>query len=122
MVIVTLEPPNTAEDCPIRAVLSQVTGKWQLLLVLTLEEGPHRFGELKRAVGDITQRVLTENLRKLERDGYVTRTVDPGPPIAVTYALTGLGWELMEHIKALTFWAARRQSDVVENRAAYDSA
>lgn len=112
---------ETAENCPIRQVLSQVTGKWQILIVLALEDGPERFGALKRLLGDITQRVLTENLRKLERDGYLTRTVDPGPPIAVSYALTDLGVELMEHLKPLVFWAARSHGTVLASRESYDS-
>lgn len=112
---------ETADTCPIRQVLSQVTGKWQMLIVLALEDEAQRFGALKRLLGDITQRVLTENLRKLERDGYITRTVDPGPPIAVSYALTDLGIELMEHLKPLVFWAARSHSSVLESRAFYDS-
>jgi DNA-binding HxlR family transcriptional regulator len=109
------------DNCPIRQVLSQVTGKWQILIILALEEGAFRFGALKREIGEITQRVLTENLRKLERDGLISRTVDPGPPIAVSYALTELGWELMEHIKALAIWAAKSHPQVSESRANYDA-
>ena len=94
MLPVTALSKDQAEDCPIRQVLSQVTGKWQMLIVLVLEDGALRFGALRRTIGDVTQRVLTENLRKLERDGYITRSVDPGPPVAVSYALTPLGQEL----------------------------
>ncbi|MEL6234902.1 MAG: helix-turn-helix domain-containing protein, partial [Pseudomonadota bacterium] len=76
---------NEAEAllCPIRTVLSKVTGKWQIVILLTLDDTPLRFGELKRQIGDITHRVLTENLRALQRDGYITRTVHDGPPVAV---------------------------------------
>lgn len=91
MLQVTAHTKEQAEHCPIRQVLSKVTGKWQILIVLALEDGALRFGELKRAIGDITQRVLTENLRSLERDGYLTRTVDSGPPVAVHYELTTRG-------------------------------
>jgi len=122
MVNVTANTTEEAYECPVRQVLSQVTGKWQMLIVLSLEEDAARFGALKRLVGDITQRVLTENLRKLERDGYVSRTVDPGPPIAVTYALTPLGEELCAHLKTLAFWAGNSQPKVVASRAAFDAA
>ncbi|MFY0311679.1 winged helix-turn-helix transcriptional regulator [Leisingera sp. D0M16] len=121
MLPVTALTKEQAEDCPIRQVLSQVTGKWQMLIVLVLEDGALRFGALRRTIGDVTQRVLTENLRKLERDGYITRSVDPGPPVAVSYALTPLGQELLEHMKTLTIWAAGRHQQVLDSRSAYDS-
>ncbi|MGZ9812597.1 winged helix-turn-helix transcriptional regulator [Pseudoroseicyclus sp. H15] len=122
MLQVTALTKEDAEHCPIRQVLSKVTGKWQVLIVLALEDGALRFGELKRTIGDITQRVLTENLRSLERDGYLTRTVDPGPPIAVHYALTPLGEELMEMLKTMVTWAARSHDAVRSARGAYDAA
>ncbi len=78
MVKVTAHTKEEAENCPVRSVLTKVTAKWNLLILLTLEDGELRFGELKRAIGDVTQRVLTENLRLLERDGHLTRTVHPG--------------------------------------------
>lgn len=121
MLQVTARTKEEAEMCPVRQVLSQVTGKWQVLIVLSLEDGGLRFGALKRLLGDITQRVLTENLRKMERDGYLIRTVDPGPPVAVSYALTPLGRDLLVHLKALTCWAAGCHADVTQNRAAYDA-
>lgn len=119
MVKVTAVTKDEADNCPVRQVLSQVTGKWQMLIVFSLEDGPMRFGALKRSIGDITQRVLTENLRKMERDGYLTRTVDPGPPIAVTYELTPLGSELRSHLKPLLIWAAASHPAVRQSREAY---
>ncbi|MDO6727025.1 MAG: winged helix-turn-helix transcriptional regulator [Cognatishimia sp.] len=121
MLQVTALSKEHAELCPVRQVLSQVTGKWQVLIILSLEDGGQRFGALRRTIGDVTQRVLTENLRKLERDGYLTRTVDPGPPVSVTYALTDLGEELLGHLKNLAGWAAKSHAAVVENRASYDA-
>ncbi len=120
MLKVTAVSKAEVDGCPVRQVLSKVTGKWQMLIVLALEDGTLRFGELKRAVGDITQRVLTENLRSLERDGYLTRDVDAGPPVAVRYTLTDIGQELLPLLKALTGWAASRHSDVARSRAAFD--
>ncbi|WP_289080326.1 helix-turn-helix domain-containing protein [uncultured Sulfitobacter sp.] len=121
MLNVTALTKKEIESCPVRQVLSKVTGKWQVLIVLALEDGTLRFGELKRTVGDITQRVLTENLRSLERDGYLTRDVDPGPPVAVHYTLTDIGEELLPLLKALTIWAAGRHGDIALSRAAFDS-
>lgn len=106
--------------CPIRTVLSKVTGKWQMIIVLALEDGPLRFGVLKRTIGDVTQGVLTENLRSLQKDGYLTRTVDPGPPIAVSYALTPLGQGLVILLKPLVLWANDNLSVVKDARHQYE--
>ncbi|MGP6088171.1 winged helix-turn-helix transcriptional regulator [Antarctobacter jejuensis] len=108
--------------CPVREVLSKATGKWQILIVLTLAEEPQRFNALKRSIGDVTQRVLTENLRGLERDGYLTREVDPGPPVAVTYSLTELGQELALTLRDLVGFAQRNMSRVAAARAVFDGA
>ena len=121
MLQVTALTKEDAAHCPVRNVLSKVTGKWQCLIVLALEDGALRFGALKRTIGDITQRVLTENLRTLERDGYLTRTVDPGPPVAVSYELTDLGKRLLAVLKPMVLFAADSFSDVVSAREAYDS-
>ena len=106
--------------CPIRTVLSKVTGKWQMIIVLALEDGPLRFGALKRTIGDVTQGVLPENLRSLQRDGYITRTVAPGPPIAVSYALTPVGEELVELLKPLVLWANDNMDGVKVARRDYE--
>lgn len=121
MLPVTALSKGDADNCPVRQVLSQVTGKWQMLIILVLEDGALRFGALKRTVGDVTQRVLTENLRKLERDGYVKREVNPGPPVAVSYELTELGRELLDHLKPFTAWAASRHEVVVQSRTDYEA-
>lgn len=108
--------------CPIRTVLSKVTGKWQIIVVLALEDGPVRFGALKRTIGDITQGVLTENLRSLQKDGYLTRSVDPGPPIAVSYALTPMGYGLVDLLKPLVLWADENIDNVKGARQSYEDA
>lgn len=105
--------------CPIRSVLSKVTGKWQIIIVLALEDGALRFGELKRTIGDVTQRVLTENLRSLQRDGYLTRTVHPGPPVAVSYELTPVGEQLVDLLKPIVLWANDHMEDIKASREAY---
>ncbi|MEO0367538.1 MAG: helix-turn-helix domain-containing protein [Pseudomonadota bacterium] len=119
--------PVTANDkleqalCPIRSVLNQVTGKWQILIVFALEDGALRFGELKRLIGDITQRVLTENLRGLEKDGYLTRTVFEGPPLAVSYELTKQGDDFVGHLKPVIYWANDILPAVKESRVMYEN-
>ena len=109
-----------ASNCSIRSVLSNVTGKWRMIIILALEDEPKRFGDLKRCIGDVTQSVLTENLRGLQRDGYLTRTVDPGPPVAVSYALTPLGRSLLEMLKPLVFWSHEQMDEVRKFRMHFD--
>lgn len=120
MLPIGVESDAEASNCPIRSVLANVTGKWRMILLLALEDEPKRFGELKRCIGDITQRVLTENLRALQRDGYLTRSVDPGPPVAVSYALTPLGADLVERLKQLVFWSNDQMAQVKTARLHYD--
>ena len=86
-------------------VLNRVGDKWSMLIVMTLADGSRRFSELKRAIGGISQRMLTLSLRGLERDGLVTRTVTPSIPPRVDYELTELGVSLRQPVKALGEWA-----------------
>ncbi|MBE1285284.1 MAG: transcriptional regulator [Rhodobacteraceae bacterium] len=109
-----------ASNCSIRSVLSNVTGKWRMIIILALEDEPKRFGDLKRCIGDVTQSVLTENLRGLQRDGYLTRSVEPGPPVAVSYELTPLGRSLLEMLKPLVFWSHEQMDQVRAARMAYE--
>lgn len=109
-----------ASNCCIRSVLSNVTGKWRMIIILALEDEPKRFGDLKRCIGDVTQSVLTENLRGLQRDGYLTRTVEPGPPVAVSYELTPMGRSLLGLLKPLVYWSHDQMDEVKSLRMAYD--
>lgn len=109
-----------ASSCSIRSVLSNVTGKWRMIIILALEDEPKRFGDLKRCIGDVTQSVLTENLRGLQRDGYLTRTVAPGPPVAVSYELTPLGRSLLEMLKPLVFWSHEQMDQVRQCRMEFE--
>ncbi len=122
MLPIGVESKAEALNCPIRSVLANVTGKWRIIIILALEDEPKRFGALKRCIGDVTQRVLTENLRSLERDGYLTRSVDPGPPVAVSYALTPLGQDLVKMMKPLVFWSNDHMEHVQTARLGYDRA
>ena len=120
MLPIGIDSKTQALNCPIRSVLANVSGKWRILIILALEDEAKRFGALKRCIGDITQRVLTENLRSLQRDGYLTRSVDPGPPVAVSYALTPLGQELVEMVKPLVYWSNEHMEQVQIARLDYD--
>lgn len=120
MLPITMTPDDDTGQCPVRSVLSSVSGKWQPLILLSLEDGPLRFSAVKRAIGDITQRVLTENLRSLERDGYLTRRVEAGSPVAVYYELTSLGIGFVETYKPIVMWAADNLHAVKAARASYD--
>jgi len=107
--------------CPVRDVLDRVGDKWSVLIVLTLAAGPLRFGELRRRIGDISQRMLTETLRNLQRDGMLSRTVFPSTPPAVEYALTGLGRSLLGPISALSGWAEENHATIRAARAGFDT-
>ena len=108
------------DSCPVRGVLDRIGDKWSTLMVLTLALRPHRFGELKRAIPDISQRMLTQTLRDLQRDGYVARQVFPTTPPAVEYRLTDLGRSLMVPLAGLVDWAVRARGEIEAARAAFD--
>jgi DNA-binding HxlR family transcriptional regulator len=94
-----------ARKCPVRDVLDHIGDKWSTLMIIVLGERPHRFGELRRAIPDISQRMLTQTLRDLQRDGLVGRQVFATVPPSVEYRLTPLGQSLLEPIAALVRWA-----------------
>ncbi len=122
MLRITVTTEEESGLCPVRSILSTVTGKWSSLILLALEDGPLRFSAIKRMIGDITQRVLTENLRALERDGYLTREVVSGPPVEVHYALTSTGVDLVARFVPLVTWASERYETVQTARQKYDAA
>jgi DNA-binding HxlR family transcriptional regulator len=120
----SLIPGNlqVAEDCrAVSEVLARVGDKWTVLVVSTLGAGPKRFNELRRALGSISQRMLTLTLRALERDGLVTRTVFPTIPPRVDYALTRLGRSLLEPVSALGLWARQNRSFIADARRRFDA-
>jgi DNA-binding HxlR family transcriptional regulator len=110
-------------DCiAVNDILSTIGDKWTVLIVVTLSKGPMRFNEIRRAVGGISQRMLTLTLRGLERDGFATRTVFPTVPPRVDYALTELGKTLIEPLAAIGTWAIAHRDEVVDARASFDAA
>ena len=111
------------EDCrAVSEVLARVGDKWTVLVVSTLGDGPKRFNEVRRALGSISQRMLTLTLRGLERDGLVTRTVFPTIPPRVEYELTKLGHSLLEPVSSLALWARRNRSGIAAARQRFDAA
>jgi DNA-binding HxlR family transcriptional regulator len=114
---------HVPEDCrTISEVLSRVGDKWTVLVVDTLGNGPMRFNELRRALGSISQRMLTLTLRGLERDGLVTRTVFPTIPPRVDYELTKLGRSLREPVNQLSQWARQNRAAMEHARRRFDAA
>src|SRR3984893_10396497 len=106
---------DVPEDCRAASeVLARVGDKWTVLVVATLGHGPMRFNELRRALGSISQRMLTLTLRALERDGLVTRTAFPTIPPRVDYELTKLGHSLLEPGSRLRRWVRARRTAVRE--------
>ncbi len=108
-------------NCPTRLLLDRIGDRWTVLTVHHLELGPQRFSELARRLDGISEKVLTQTLRGLERDGLVTRTVEAAVPVKVTYELTALGHTLYTVIHGLTDWAVSNVEQVLAARSLYDS-
>lgn len=114
------EKYSIIEICPIRNVVSRFGDKWSLLVILILSEHEAvRFSELRRAIPDISSRVLSSTLRALEADGLIARTVFPVVPPRVDYALTPMGRSLVPLIQRLTEWAAAHMESIVAHRRAF---
>lgn len=112
--------PVYRADCPSRAILDQIADKWSMMVLVVLRE-PRRFNAIKRRLDGITQRVLTQTLRKLERNGMVTRTVIAGPVLGVKYALTSLGRSLQGPFSALYDWTVENMDEIQEHQHSYDA-
>jgi DNA-binding HxlR family transcriptional regulator len=106
--------------CPTRIVLDRIADKWTVLVLMLLEDGPVRFNALRRSINGISQKMLAQTLRQLERDGLVTRTVIATVPVTVEYAITNLGRTLSERVKALAEWAENHIGDVQRAQQRYD--
>jgi DNA-binding HxlR family transcriptional regulator len=107
--------------CPTRQVLRRVGDKWSMLVIAALgDDGTLRFSELSRTIDGITQKMLTQTLRALERDGLVEREVFPTVPVTVQYSLTPLGHSLAEAIGTIRDWAYGHMDEITAARHAYD--
>ncbi|WP_411149740.1 winged helix-turn-helix transcriptional regulator [Streptomyces sp. A30] len=114
--------PLVAEEmCPHRLVLEHVTSRWGVLVLIQLLDRPHRFSELRRAIGRVSEKMLTQTLQTLERDGLVQRDAKPVIPPRVDYSLTDLGREAAEQVRALAVWTDARMGEVQKAREVYDA-
>src|SRR5215475_5688731 len=122
----TLDIPSNLhvpEDCrAVSEILARVGDKWTVLVVGVLGDGPKRFTEIRRALGSISQRMLTLTLRGLERDGLVTRSVIPTIPPRVDYELTKVGRSLLEPVNGLALWVRTNRAIIEEARRRFDAA
>ena len=116
----TTQPNVLDQNCESRQALDRVADKWTSLVVYALVRGPSRHGELRRTIQGISQKMLTQTLRSMERDGLVERTVIDHIPPRVEYALTPLGRTLTEPLVAICHWAMEHLPEVQANQRAYD--
>ena len=106
--------------CPSRKLLDRISDKWVCLVLAALTDGPLRFSELATTVAGVSQKMLTQTLRNLERDGLVVRTVTPSVPVRVDYELTELGESLCVRISVLKDWAETHMSEIELAQKRYD--
>jgi DNA-binding HxlR family transcriptional regulator len=106
--------------CPTRQVLDRIADKWTMLVIVALEDGTLRFSELRRSIDGISQKMLTQTLRALERDGIVEREVIATVPVTVRYTLTPLGHSLADAVSVIREWAYANMDDIEAARAAYE--
>lgn len=99
--------------CPVETTLMLISDRWKVLILRDLMEGTRRFGELKKSIGSISQKVLTANLRDMEADGLLTRKVYPEVPPRVEYTLTETGYSLRSVLDAMTRWGTEYQQKTV---------
>ncbi|NGX96749.1 MAG: helix-turn-helix transcriptional regulator [Candidatus Afipia apatlaquensis] len=109
-----------AQDCPTRLVLDRIADKWTVLLLILLSRRPWRFNELRREISGLTQKMASQTLKGLERDGLVKRKVTPTVPVTVEYSITPLGRTLSDTVDGLRIWAERHMSDVAKAQSQYD--
>lgn len=117
-----VQKPVFERECSIRLVLDRIADKWTVMVMHLLLDGrAHRFNELRRSIEGISQKMLTQTLRDLERDGLVARTVYPEIPPRVEYVLTSLGQTLCGPIHALGDWAEQHHAEVERAQATFDA-
>lgn len=107
-------------ECPSRVLFDQIADKWSILVLAVLDGGPLRFNAIKRQIEGVTQKALTQCLRRLERNGIIERRVLPLSPVAVEYEITPLGRTLQPPFKALYAWTMSNLGEVEEARQRFD--
>ncbi|MCV6597864.1 MAG: helix-turn-helix transcriptional regulator [Mangrovicoccus sp.] len=115
-----IPPFRLDQCCPSRSLLADLADKWSLMILYVLSHGDCRFNELKRRCEGISQKSLTQSLRRLERNGLVSRQVLDTSPVAVEYRITPMGKDVSTPLKALLSWAYAHSEEVERARAAFD--
>lgn len=121
METIVFSPNVYASNCPTRQVLDLIADRWTALVIGLLEDQPKRFSELQRGIGGISQKMLSQTLRELERSGMVTRTVYPEIPPRVEYALTPLGKTICAPLAAIRNWAEENIEQISSSQEDYDN-
>ncbi|MDR9855107.1 helix-turn-helix domain-containing protein [Paenibacillus sp. VCA1] len=115
------EPAFSVTSCTARRVLEIVSNKWPVLIIFVLEKGSKPYGQLQRSIADISQKMLIQTLRQLERDGLVERSVLPEVPPVAEYALTPLGASLIPYLRQLNHWLNEHYPQIEQARKDYDA-
>lgn len=113
-------PHALSAQCPTRQVLDRIGDKWAVLIMLQLEDGRMRFNELRRSIESISQKMLSQTLKSLERDGLITRQAFATVPVTVEYALTDLGRTLAQTVHGLTLWAEAHIDEIQASQQRFD--
>ncbi|NTA19431.1 winged helix-turn-helix transcriptional regulator [Agrobacterium tumefaciens] len=116
-----LEPLCFSSECPSRALFDQIADKWSMMVIAVLDEGPQRFNAIRRRLEGVTQKALTQCLRRLERNGLISREVISLSPVAVQYQLTPLGQTLRDPLQELHKWTLSKLPAVTAAREVFDS-
>ncbi len=118
-----MRSPNTyASDCPTRQVLDRIADKWAVLVLSVLADGPVRFNQLRRRIEGLSQKMLSQTLKSLERDGLISRRAFATVPVTVEYSITPLGRTLAATVDALRVWAEAHIGEVQQAQKRYDVA
>jgi DNA-binding HxlR family transcriptional regulator len=115
------QPEHFSVHCPSRQLFDQIADKWSMMVLTVLDAGPMRFNALKRHLEGVTQKALTQCVRRLERNGLVSRRVIPASPVAVQYEITPLGRSLQPPFQALYAWTLAHLEEVEAARRQFDS-
>lgn len=107
-------------ECPSRVLFTEIADKWSMMILCVLADGPRRFNDIKRRLEGVSQKSLTQTLRRLERNGIVTRRVVETSPIAVEYAISALGSSLLDPFRALHRWTMQNMAEVEDARGKFD--
>lgn len=116
-----LETLCFSSECPSRALFDQIADKWSMMVLAVIDDGPQRFNAIRRRLEGVTQKALTQSLRRMERNGLISREVISLSPVAVQYQITPLGRTLQQPFRALHDWTLEKLPEVEAARYAFDS-